>query len=166
MAGPKPGNLYYAYDYETTTQYGWAFNVVNPADWVPETMFSIQIIDDFNNTNPFSNAGDYIKKQPFPKNLALKHLYGKMDKPARKAEYRFQDCLGSFMFKYVKKALPELEQPVYYNSMAYVRVGNTIVLPADANYYTLFPDDPEQTFIHHLHPAYLFLAEKLPSTDQ
>lgn len=30
-AAPKPGNLYYAYDYEHTTVGGWGFNVVNPA---------------------------------------------------------------------------------------------------------------------------------------
>jgi hypothetical protein len=162
MAGPKPGNLYYAYDYEAMTQYGWAYNVVNPADWVPETMFSIQTVDDFNKTNFFSNAKEYMSKQPFPKNIALKYFYNRMDKPVRKAEYRFQDCLGNFMYKYVKKALPKFEQPVYYNSMAYVRVGNTIVLPVDSNYYALFPDDPQNPFVHHLHPPYLYLAEKLP----
>jgi hypothetical protein len=165
MAGPKPGNIYYAYDYEVMTQYGWAYNVVNPADWVPETMFSIQTVDDFNKTNPFSNAKDYMSKQSFPKNLALKYFYNQMDKPVRKAEYRFQDRLGNFMFKYVKKALPGFEQPVYYNSMAYVRVGNTIVLPADTAYYAEFPDNPQQVFTHHLHPAYLYLAEKLPPTE-
>jgi predicted lipase len=41
-AGPKPGNLYFAYDYEHETQGGWAFNVVNTADWVPETPVTIQ----------------------------------------------------------------------------------------------------------------------------
>src|SRR5690606_35876524 len=33
-AAPKPGNLHYAHDYEAITQYNWAFNVVNAADWV------------------------------------------------------------------------------------------------------------------------------------
>ena len=164
MAGPKPGNLYYAYDYEAMTQYGWAYNVVNPADWVPETMFSIQTVDDFNKTNPFVNAKELMNKQPFPKNLFLKYFYGQMDKPARKAEYRFQQSLGSFMYKYVKKALPGFEQPIYYNSMAYVRVGQTIVLPIDENYYALFHDNSEDVFTHHLHPAYLYLAEKLTPT--
>jgi hypothetical protein len=164
MAAPKPGNLYFAYDYEAMTQYGWAFNVVNTADWVPETMFSIQTVDDFNKTNPFTNAKEMMSKQPFPKNLFLKYFYGQMDKPVRKAEYRFQQNLGNFMYKYVRKTLPGFAQPVYYNSMAYVRVGPSIVLVADADYYLLFPDNPENIFIHHLHPAYLYLAEKLPPT--
>jgi hypothetical protein len=164
MAGPKVGNLYYAYDYEAMTQYGWAYNVVNSADWVPETMFSIQTADDFNNTNPFTNAAEIIGKLSFPKNLVLKHFYNQMDKPSRKAEYRFQICLGDFMSTYIKKALPGFQPPAYFNSMAYVRVGNTIVLQADADYYKLFPDKSENVFIHHLHPAYLFLTEKLPPT--
>lgn len=164
MAGPKPGNLYYAYDYEAMTQYGWAFNVVNSADWVPETMFSIQTADDFNNTNPFTNAKTFFNKQSLPKNLVLTHFYNQMDKPARKAEYRFQKYLGDFLSKYVQKELPGFIPPVFYNSMAYVRVGNTIVLKADEGYYHLYPDNRDNIFIHHLHAPYLYLAEKLPPT--
>jgi hypothetical protein len=164
MAGPKVGNLYYAYDYEAITQYGWAFNVINSADWVPEAMFSIQTVDDFNNTNPFTNAKELIGKMSFPKNLVLKHFYNQMDKPSRKAEYRFQECLGNFMSGYVKKILPGFVPPVYYNSMAYVRVGNTIVLLADADYYKKFPESKTNAFAHHLHPNYLYLAEKLSAT--
>ena len=87
-----------------------------------------------------------------------------MDKPSRKAEYRFQKCLGDFMSTYVKKFLPGFIPPVYFNSMAYVRVGNTVVLLADADYYILFPDSETNVFVHHLHPAYIYLAEKLPPT--
>jgi hypothetical protein len=36
-AAPKPGNLFFAYYFESITENGWAFNVVNSADWVPET---------------------------------------------------------------------------------------------------------------------------------
>ncbi len=164
MAGPKVGNLYYSYDYEAMTQYGWAFNVVNSADWVPESLFSIQTVDDFNNTNPFTNAKEVIVKMSFPKNLVLKHFYNQMDKPSRKAEYRFQQCLGPFMEQFVKKIIPGFVPPVYFNSMAYVRTGNTIVLLADADYYKQFPDSKTNPFAHHLHPNYLYLAEKLPPT--
>lgn len=163
FAGPKVGNLYYAYDYEAMTQYGWAYNVVNSADWVPETMFSIQTVDDFNNTNPFVNAKELLGKMPFPKDIVLKYIYNRMDQPVRKAEYRFQDCLGKGLESYIEKALPGFQPPVYYNSMDYVRVGNTIVLLADADYYKLFPDNPNTLFVHHLHPAYYYLIQKLPA---
>ena len=165
MAGPKVGNLYYAYDYESMTQYGWAYNVVNSADWVPETMFSIQTVDDFNGTNPFTNIQSVLGKMPFPKDIVLKYLFNRMDQPVRKAEYRFQDCLGNGLEKYIVKAIPGFHPPSYFNSMAYVRVGNTIVLLADGDYYKLFPDNPNTIFVHHLHPAYYYLAEKLPPTD-
>ncbi len=164
FAGPKVGNLYYAYDYEAMTQYGWAYNVVNSADWVPETMFSIQTVDDFNNTNPFAQAKAMLGKLPFPKDIVLKYIYNRMDQPVRKAEYRFQDCLGKGLENYIKKALPGFQPPVYYNSMDYVRVGNTIVLLADTDYYKLFPDNPNTIFVHHLHPAYYYLVQKLPAT--
>jgi hypothetical protein len=165
FAGPKVGNLYYAYDYESMTQYGLAYNVVNSADWVPETMFSIQTVDDFNNTNPFVNAKELFGKLPFPKDIVLKYIFNRMDQPVRKAEYRFQDCLGKGLESYIRKALPGFQPPVYYNSMDYVRVGNTIVLLADADYYKLFPDNPTTLFVHHLHPAYFYLAQKLPATS-
>jgi hypothetical protein len=164
-AGPKVGNLSYAYDYEAMTQYGWAYNVLNSADWVPESMFSIQTPDDFNNTNPFMNAKALIDKLPFPKDLVLKYLYNQMDGPVRKAEYRFQECLGKGLENYIKKAIPGFQPPYYFNSMAYARVGNTIVLLADADYYKLFPDNPNTLFVHHLHPAYYYLAQKLPATS-
>jgi Lipase (class 3) len=162
FASPKVGNLYYAYDYEAMTQYGWAFNIVNSADWVPEAMFSIQTVDDFNKTNPFTNAKEVIGKMAFPKNIFLKHFYNQLDRPSRKAEYRFQECLGNFMAGYVKKILPGFIPPVYVNSMAYVRAGNQIVLQADSAYYTIFPDSQTNAFAHHMHPNYIYLAEKLP----
>jgi hypothetical protein len=162
-AAPKVGNLYYAYDYAAMTQLGWAYNVVNSADWVPEGMFSIQTPDDFNNTNPFTNAKELIGKLPFPKDLVLKYFYNRMDGPVRKAEYRFQDCLGKGLENYVKKAIPGFQPPAsYYNSMDYVRVGNVIVLLADPDYYKLFPDNPQTIFVHHFHEAYYYLAKKLP----
>jgi hypothetical protein len=95
----------------------------------------------------------------------LKYIYNRMDQPVRKAEYRFQDCLGKGLETYIKKVLPGFQPPVYYNSMDYVRVGNTIVLLADADYYKLFPDNPNTLFVHHLHPAYYYLLQKLPATS-
>ena len=88
-----------------------------------------------------------------------------MDAPVRKAEYRFQNCLGTGLENYIKKAVPGFQPPAYFNSMDYVRVGNTIVLLADADYYKLFPDNSNTPFVHHLHPAYYYLAQKLPATS-
>ena len=160
-AGPKPGNLYYAYEYEKQTQNGWAYNVVNSADWVPETPVSIQTVNDFNQTNPFVNAKDAIKAQKFPVNIVLKHVYKKLDKPTRKAQKNYEKYLGTMTSKIIKNNLTDFVPPSYYNSNSYVRTGNTIVLLADENYYKQFPDNPKTIFVHHFHTPYLYLLNQL-----
>ena len=160
-AAPKPGNLYFAYSYEALTQNGWAFNVVNAADWVPQTPLSIQTLDDFNNTNPFLNAEAMIKKQKFPKNVAIKYVYTQLDKPTRTAQKRYEKYLGKMASKAVQKHLPGFVAPEYYPSNDYARCGNTILLQGGEDYYKLYPESKEQIFIHHFHPPYMYLAERL-----
>ncbi|GAB3961131.1 hypothetical protein GCM10028805_60110 [Spirosoma harenae] len=161
-AGPKPGNLHFAYEYEAATQAGWAYNVVNSADWVPEVPFSVQTVNDFNPTNPFVGAPAMIKKQKLLKRIVLKYVYNSMSKPSLKAQKNYQKYLGKLASNTVKKNLNGYVAPEYYKSNHYVRTGNTIVLLADSAYFAKYPDSKEQIFVHHFHPPYLFLAEKLP----
>lgn len=160
-AAPKPGNLYYAYEFENATAGGWAFNIVNAADWVPETPVSIQTMGDFNQTNPFTNAKAGIKRQKFPKNLALTHVYKQLTKPTQKAQRKYQKYLGNIVSKFTRKQLKEFEEPVYYESNHYVRTGDIIVLMPDEKYYALYPDSKERVFVHHMLQPYLYLAERL-----
>ena len=161
-AGPKPGNLYFAYDYEAMTQQGngWAFNVVNSADWVPETPVSIQTLNDFNATNPFKGAKKIANQQPFPKNLALRYAINRMDKPTRRAQRNYQRFLGNMAAKMVSRQLAGYKAPPYVHSSDYVRCGHIIVLQADSLYYTRFPDDDRKVFIHHFFEPYFYLAER------
>jgi hypothetical protein len=161
-AGPKPGNLRYAYDYENMTRDGWAYNVVNTADWVPDVPFTVQTVGDFTAVNPFRGAKAMIKKQKFPKNLALKHVYNRMSKPSEKAQKNYQKFLGKMVSQAVKKQIPDFNTPAYFNSNYYVRVGNTIVLKADEAYFKLYSNAPDNPNIwqHHLPVQYLFLAER------
>lgn len=161
-AGPKPGNLYFAYDFESATQNGWAYNVVNPLDWVPETPFSVQTLHDFNTINPFNGAKKSIKKLKFPKNLFLSYVYNQLDKPTRKSQRNFEKYLGKMTHKMVAGHLKELKVPDYVPTSNYVRTGNTIVLPIDQEYLNQFPNDSQQVFIHHLHQPYMLQASKLP----
>lgn len=161
-AAPKPGNLFFAYDYESNTPEGMAFNVVNAADWVPEVPFSVQTVNDFNSTNAFRNVKRVFKKQGFPKNLVLQYMYGRLSKPTKRAQRRFARMSGSFVYKQIKKVMPGFVQPHFYPSNDYVRTGHTIVMQPDAGYYQLFPDLSDQLFQHHLMPAYLYLAKRLP----
>lgn len=160
-AAPKPGNLYFAYEYEAMTQKGWAFNVVNAADWVPETPVSIQTSNDFNDVNPFVNAKGVIKKQKFPKNLVLRHVYNQLDKPTKKAQKKYERYLGKMTSKIIKENIDGYVAPAFYKSNHYVRTGSTIVLLPDEDYYKVYPNDPSQFFIHHLHAPYLMLLDKL-----
>ncbi|WP_375445645.1 META domain-containing protein [uncultured Fibrella sp.] len=158
-AGPKPGNLYFAYAYEAMTQGGWAYNVVNSADWVPEVPFSIQTVNDMNVTNPFAGADQVIKKQSFLKRIVFRKVYNDLSKPALKAQKNYQKYLGKVASNTVKKNLNGYVPPDYYNSNHYVRTGTTIVLLADSAYYRRYPDSQEKLFVHHFHPPYLYLTE-------
>ncbi len=162
-AGPKPGNLAFAYDFENNNRNGLAYNVVSAVDWVPEVPFSVQTTDDFNTVNPFRGAKAMIKKQKFGARIALKHVYKKLDKPSRKAQKNYQKYLGKMVSGSVKKQLPDLTLPQYYDSNYYVRTGNTIVLYPDDAYFKLHNNEPTNTNIweHHWPVAYLMLVEKL-----
>jgi hypothetical protein len=158
-AAPKPGNLYFAYDYENKLKGGWAFTVINAADWVPQAPFSIQKIGDFTDLSPFTNAKGTIRKQPFLKRIAMTKVYNSLDKPTVKADKEFQKYLGKKMEKYVKNILPDFESPNYFDSNNYVRTGTQIVLYPNQDYFDKFPQDTSEIWINHMFEAYFFLTD-------
>lgn len=159
-AAPKPGNLYYAYEYEHLTAGGWAFNIVNSVDWVPETPISIQTIEDFNQVNPFVDALSLIEHQSFFKRIAMKRVYNKLVKPMRKAQKNYEKYLGEMTSRFVVKSIKEFQSPKYMPSNNYVRTGETIVLMADDTYSLKYPDSTENIFVHHDFLPYIYLAER------
>jgi hypothetical protein len=161
-AGPKPGNLYYAYAFENLTRDGWACNVINTADWVPEVPFSIQTKNDFNTTNFFVLADPMIKKQKMAGRIIAKHVYRKLTKPGLKAQRKYELYLGKMASKSVKKVLPEFEEPNYVPCNNYVRTGNTVLLFAKDDYYVKFPNSKTNIWMHHFTAPYLYLAKQLP----
>ena len=161
-AAPKPGNLYFAYHYEKLTQNGWGYNVVNAADWVPETPVSIQTLKDISSPNPFENAEKEIKKLKFPKNLVAKHIYNGLDKPVKKAQRNYEKYLGEMTSKFIKKKLVNFSPPVeYVHSSNYVRTGTTVVLYPGKDYYEFFAKDKGSFFFNHGLEYYLYLTDKL-----
>jgi hypothetical protein len=159
-AGPKPGNLYYAYDFDFITRNGWGFNVVNAADWVPESPFSIQTLSDFNKINPFTHVDFMLKKQPWLVRWYLKGKYNKLNKATRKAQRHFKSVLGDMMYKQVKKTLHQFKAPAYSDGNNYQRAGVPIVLQPDTAYYEKFPDIPGKVFQHHMFEPYYWMMKK------
>lgn len=158
-AAPKPGNLYYAYDYETLTAGGWGLTVVNPADWVPEVPFSIQTLTDFNPVNPFVGIKPILRKQKLGARLAGKYLYNQMNRSTRKAQRRFTKFLGGLAGKQAQKALPGYRPSAYAPVENFQRAGTPVVLPLNDAYRRRFPDDPRRVFVHHMPFPYHVLVE-------
>jgi hypothetical protein len=158
-AAPKPGNMQYAYDFDFITRDGWSFTVVNAADWVPESPITAQTLKDFNTVNPFVHAPELIKKQKWPVNWYLGGIYRKMNRAANGSRDKLQKYLGGTVNKMVKKALPGYVEPEYANTMNYMRAGTPIVLMPNAEYYSLFPNDDKNPFIHHMFKPYAWLLE-------
>ncbi|MEO6313856.1 MAG: lipase family protein [Chitinophagaceae bacterium] len=159
-AAPKVGNLYYAYDFDFITRNGWAFTVLNAADWVPETLFSVQTVADFNPLNPFTNINSQLKDQPIPVRWVLKYKYKRLKNGVQHAQRRFERNLGGLVFKFVKKTLPQLREPMYVHDNNYQRAGVPIVLQPDAAYYQIYPITSTNIFMHHLFAPYYLLAKK------
>lgn len=161
-AGPKPGNLYFAYDYEHLTRGGWAFNVVNPLDWVPDVPFSIQTVYDLTRINPFKEVDKVLRKQKLPQQIAFKIAYNELSRPAKRAQRNYERFLGDMVERVVKKQLPGLATPDYVSTNYYVRTGPTVVLYPGADYYQKFNESDSTTNVwyHHGIDAYHYLAEK------
>jgi pimeloyl-ACP methyl ester carboxylesterase len=160
-ASPKVGDMRYVYDFDFITRGGWAYTVVNAADWVPETPFTVQTLADFNLPNPLINAKDYLKKQKFFVRLAGNMVYNKLEKKPRKAQRKLEKYLGHKMYKMaIKKVLPQLKEPEYVHGSNYMRAGIPIILMPDEEYNRLYPYDKDKVFMHHMFQAYYFLLKK------
>jgi Lipase (class 3) len=157
-APPKPGNLYFAYDYNFITRGGWSVSVMNTADWVPEMPFSMQTVKDVN-LNPFSFTNSTMSKNLFVK-LYTKHMYKSLDRHTMKARARNDKFLGRILYKQVKKYMKGLDQPGYARSCNYAQAGLPIILQPDNEYYKKFPDTGNNIFRNHLFEPYYYLANK------
>ncbi|RYG44475.1 MAG: lipase family protein [Chitinophagaceae bacterium] len=161
-ASPKVGDTRYVYDFDYITRGGWAYTIVNAADWVPETPFSIQTLADFHLPNPLINAKDYLRKQKFFVRLAGGMVYNKMERKPRKAQRKMEKYLGHKMYTMaVKKVLPQLKEPKYVHSSNYMRAGIPIILMPDEEYNRLYPYDKDKVFMHHMFQPYYFLLKKI-----
>lgn len=159
-AAPKPGNIYYAYDFDFITRGGMAYRVVSDADWVPETPFTIQTLRDINEINPFMDVDKALRQQSWLVRIYLKSKYRKMDKVTTRAAKRYRKTLGSFVYGQVKKVLPQFREPDYAPSMQYMTAGNPVILRTDSGYYARHPFNGKNIFVHHLPKPYIELVQQ------
>lgn len=158
-APPKPGNLNYAYDFDHVNNGGWAYRIANTMDWVPETPLSVQTVHDMNMLNPIIHKNMMTGKQSFFQKLAVNYAYNKMSNASRKTMKRYQKYLGKYVYKQIKKSLPQFVQPKYAPSNNYMTAGSPVILQPDERYHTLFPQNPKTIFVNHSYTAYKYLLQ-------
>lgn len=160
-AAPKPGNLYYAYDFDYINRGGWAFTVVSSIDWVPEMPFTVQRYSDVNEVNPFNAGKGNLKKQNVFIKMYLKHVYNKTNRATRRAQRRFQHYLGHTAYRFVRKYMKGCTKPDYARSAAYMPAGTLVVLVPDEAYYKQFANIRQHIFMHHFFEQYYFLVKRI-----
>lgn len=158
-APPKPGNMYYAYDFDFITRDGYGFRVANTLDWVPETPLTSQTATDFNSINPFKLRNEALKKQPIFTRAYANYAYNKMDNASKKASRMFKKYLGNKAGKIIKKTFPLYKEPEYINQTNYTTAGIPIILATDEEYNNLFKEG-KNVFIHHMYEPYIYLSKK------
>lgn len=159
-AAPKPGNQAFAntFDYLHRNQMG--FRVINSADWVPETPFSLQTLNDMNEPNPFLNAAATINKQKFPEKMVMKHVYRQLRKNSSRASKTFRKYLGDKLYKPVTASVKDFERPALVKTMHYATAGVPVILMTDSTYHEQFSYDGSNVFVHHMFVPYMYLLQK------
>lgn len=160
-AAPKPGNQYYAYDFNFINRDGWALTVVSSLDWVPESPFTVQRFSDMNEVNPFAGSKAMLKKMPFFIRWYLKHVYNRTNRATRKAQRRYTHYLGHTAQKFARKYAHGLEMPAYAKTMDYVSAGTPVVLVPDDAYFKQFANVKYHIFMHHFFEQYYYLTSHI-----
>lgn len=163
-AAPKPGNLFFAYDFELASAGGWAYSVVNIDDWVTDVPFTIQTVEDLPEENPFKYRKVILKDEKLSKKSVVRIFYNQLDRPSQFAQRRYNRYLGKVVSIAVKKKISGFKSPKDYRSTYYVRTGNIIVLRGDAAYYERFKNlDPMfAVWQHRMLSNYIYLTLKSP----
>ncbi|MDO4461210.1 MAG: lipase family protein [Bacteroidia bacterium] len=159
-AAPKPGDYRFAMQYDRMTRGGWAFNVVNADDWVPETPLSVQTPDDFNETSPFRRVDDMVKAADMKgmDKLKIKMLIRLLKTPTRKSEKRLTKYLGYTMADMLSDLGVDYGKPALVHCANFQRAGVTIVLMPDEQYHQAHKYYADDIFEHHMFVAYMDLA--------
>jgi hypothetical protein len=162
-APPKPGNMFYAYDFEYITRGGWSHSISNIADWVPQMPFTVQTVFDFNKNNLFTTVNSALNA-----NLGIipRILIGMIERSTLGSLDDSRDVmikyLGNKLYKLVRTKMPGFVEPKYYRSMDYMTCGSPVILRPTPAYNETFVKAPGLAglFTNHMPPAYFFLVQE------
>lgn len=160
-AAPKPGNMFYAYDFDFITRNGWAYRIVNTNDWVPQTPFSIQTIGDLHPTNPFAKRKELMNRRvnnPLIR-LYANHAIKDMEGAAQKTNRKYKKYLSKRMSRFIQRSLVQYKSPEIEKSNFYMPAGIPIILQPDSAYEEKFKYDGNNVFLHHMFEPYIYLTE-------
>ncbi|MBX5438742.1 MAG: lipase family protein [Thermoflavifilum sp.] len=157
-AAPRPGNLYFAYDFDHAFRNN-AFHIVNPEDWVPQTPLSIQTLHDMVAVNPFQDVSSLFRNSNWLVRWYLRHQFHKLDRRTQKANQFMTRFFGKKMQKAIKQYLPQLHFPQYVSSAEYVSAGIPVVLKPDSIYFKRAVFNGKNYFVHHALSAYAYLVK-------
>lgn len=164
IAAPKPGNPGFAHSFEAATRDGYAFNVVNANDPVPQMPLTVQTLDDFTAGNLFSGAPEAVGENKLSQKRISKRTHRKLSKPLQKARNNYLRHLSDPTLTDITKKLPGLQLPPAESTAHYVRTGHTITLLPDAAYREMFRDGSGT--VHHLHASYFHLLDAAYYTSE
>lgn len=160
-APPKTGNMYFAYDYDNITRAEWTYSVINTADPIPEMPFTTQQPDvDMNSPNPIFDLKKKIDSMSLAKRIVLNHAFNRMRETARHSSETYQEYLGGYSMKYVRKLLPQVVIPETVNTTYFVTPGVHIVLSADDNYHRYIDSVQNFPYYDHTIAAYRYLLRE------
>ncbi len=161
-APPKPGNQFFAYDFESYN-YGWVYRIVNPLDWVPDMPFTIQGSNEINTPNPFYQLKTTLKTQSFATRIGGNYLYKKLNNGLRKAQKRFYKYDFKLTYRYLSNFRPATPTSPKNYQQYYFPCGNAIILKPTPNYYKWSNEQKKDIFLHHMKTPYeLLLIENYP----
>ncbi|MBK8554202.1 MAG: lipase family protein [Ignavibacteria bacterium] len=162
-APPKPGNTFYAYDFDFITGGGWALRVSNVEDWVPQCPLSVQSVKDFSPVNPYSERDSFVVKMNFIDKIIFNHIVNKLDNTLNDSRDLLIEYFGKMTYEYsVKKYLPHFPEPAYVKDFYYYPCGVPVVLMKREGYEEVLESETKipELFKNHMETVYYFLLNK------
>ncbi|MCL6523353.1 MAG: lipase family protein [Thermoflavifilum sp.] len=157
-AAPRPGNLYFAYDFDHAFA-GIAYHIVNPEDWVPQTPLSVQTLHDMVDVNPFHDVNVLFRNGSWLVRWYLRAQFRKLEKRTRKANRQMTKFFGNNIQKAVQRYLPQLRVPPYASTTEYMSAGVPVMFKPDSLYFQKFSFTGKNYFVHHALSAYAYLVK-------